>query len=65
MQLEGHTEAGNDITIRANRDYDDMGYRKRYYWAEIEIVMNGHVMDIDDLNDKNKKQVLDQLPDPY
>jgi putative IMPACT (imprinted ancient) family translation regulator len=60
--MKGHTISGNEIEINASKDYDDCGTCKRWYWSEVYITMNGHEMDIDDLSDRNKEYIIDQLP---
>ena len=60
--MQGHTISGNEIEISASKDYDDCGTRKRWYWSEVYITMNGHEMNIEDLSERNKECILDQLP---
>lgn len=61
----GHTISGNEIEINQRREcmYENefTGYKK-YRWASIKIEMNGHTMDIDDLSERNKEWIIDQLP---
>ena len=59
--MQGHTINGNEIEINANKGYD-CGTKKRWYWSEIYITMNGHEMNIDDLSERNKEHIIDQLP---
>ncbi len=61
-ELTGHTISGNKFTINANKDYDDCGTFKRWYWSEVYVTMNGHEMDIEDLSDRNKELIYDELP---
>ena len=63
MQMQGHTISGNEITIIAYQDCDvtPMGWRK-WYWGEVYIVMGGDIINIDDMTDRNKTHIMDQLP---
>lgn len=60
--MQGYTISGNDIEIDARRDYEQGTFGKCWYWSEITITMNSHEMDFDDLTERNKELILDQLP---
>ena len=60
--MKGHTISGNEIELRGARDYEQIGYRKMWYWSEVYITMNGHEMNIEDLSERNKELIMDQMP---
>ena len=58
----GHTILGNDIKIEAQKDYETGSFGKYWHYTEITIEMNGNEMNIDDLSDRNKEWIINQLP---
>ena len=65
FEIKGETVSGNEITIMAEKDYDDCGTRKRWYWSQINVkfeAFNNYIVDLDDLSESNKTHIMDQLP---
>jgi len=60
--MQGETVSGNKFEIEATKDYETGSFGRYYYWSTIYVIMNGHRMDIDDLSERNKELVIEQLP---
>ena len=61
-EVIGHTISGNEIRINATKEKETFLNMARMYWSKIEIVMNGHEMNIDDLSERNIEHIMEQLP---
>jgi len=60
--IKGHTISGNTISIEASKDDERFGSFSQMYWSEIHVTIKGMTFDIDDLSDRNKEFIIDQLP---
>ena len=59
----GHTVSGNTIAIEAEKEaYDTFCGTNAYHWGEINVTINGHKINIEDLSERNIEWIMEQFP---